>query len=108
MSQMKKDLETIALEFMQDWKQEDCKDFLDEIWQVYHYLGGMLHEEWGEKYDEEEKEIIRHIKSLYLISRFANRFAGRLVNVKIKYGKFPDKIEKSVESADGKGVKCLA
>ena len=91
----KKSLEYEINEFLQEWDVDEMRDFFKLVEPLIELYDISEKEDWVEdEVGEEDVRNIRLIRTVYLISRISERFAGRFVGLNIKFKNFWKRLEK--------------
>jgi len=82
----KKDIQWELNEFLQEWDFEEMRDFFKLVEPLLELYDVSEKEDWVEnEVGEEDCRNIRLIRTVYLVSRICERFAGRFVGINVKF-----------------------
>lgn len=90
----KKPVKDQIVDFLNRWDTSTNQLFLDAVHELYKLHDVDENDDWIRDHYGEDAENIRLIRTVYLISKFADRFAGKLVNTTIDHKGLWQKIEK--------------
>ena len=91
----KKSIEDEINEALNFWGVDQMTSLLDDLVEIYRLYDVDEDYDWVvDKVGEENHVSIRLIRTVYLISKLANKHAGALAGFKIKFPKLCERMEK--------------
>lgn len=96
----KKSLDEHITQFLEDFKLSDMIDFMEAIYPIIELYETMLEEkDWVvEQVGAENAHNVRIIRTVYLFSRLADFYSGRLCLLSARHKGLWRKMEKEIES----------
>ena len=92
---VKKTLEQNIEEFLEVWNCEAMTSFLRDIIPLFELYDCNEEEDWVRDAVGEEDELnVRLIRTVFLVSRIAERHAGKLAMIRMRFGRLYKKMEK--------------
>lgn len=103
MKREKKTLEDKINAFLADWHHKDMLDFLKECGEIFFLFDVDENDDWVKKEidpssTETDVANVRLIRTIYLVSKMADLYAGKLCNLKMNH----PKLWKELENASAK------
>ena len=105
MKRAKKTIDVKINDFLADWDHVDMKNFLEACGEVFFLYDVDENDDWVRKEINPESTDndlanVRMIRTIYLVSKMADLYAGKLCNLKIKHPKLWKDLENECDKKD--------
>ncbi len=95
----KKTLEDEINAFLQIWNNDDLLSLIKELSEIFELYDVSDDDDWIKLNSNEDHATVRIVRTVYLISRIAELFSGKLCITKIQVPRLYERLEQSVIEA---------